>query len=402
MHNVCKVAEDTWWLGANDRRIQLFENTYPVPDGMSYDNYVIMDEKTCLMDGVDEAVMPQFIENLTYVLGDRTLDYLVVQHMEPDHASAVIPQLTSRFPEMKIVASAKAFQLMGQFFDFDIADRMITVKEGDTLELGKHTLSFLQAPMVHWPEVIVSFDSCSKVLFSADAFGEFGALGGNLFADEVDWERDWKDESRRYYTNIVGKYGLQVKTLLGKVSKLDVQILCPLHGHVWRKDLKVICGLYSKWASYTPEVENSVAIFYGSIYGHTANAAEILARKLADAGVRDVRVYDTSKTMVSELVSQSFRCSHLVFASSTYNMGIFDSMRDLFEDLGAHGMCNRTVGIIYNGSWAPMADQLMVEKVKAMKNTTLLEPEVHVTSAVDEKCAAELQQLADVILASMK
>jgi flavorubredoxin len=401
MYNVCKVAEDTWWLGANDRRIELFENTYPVPNGMSYDNYLIMDEKTCLMDGVDEAVMPQFVENLDHVLAGRSLDYLVVQHMEPDHASAIIPTLTARYPQMKVVASAKAFEIMNQFFHFDIADRTIEVKEGDTLELGKHMLNFVQAPMVHWPEVIVSYDSYSKVLFSADAFGEFGALGGNIFADEVDWERDWKDEARRYYTNIVGKYGLQTKMLLGKASKLDIQTICPLHGHVWRKDLGVILDLYTKWATYTPE-DKAVAIFYGSIYGHTANAAEILARKLADAGVRDVRVYDASKTTVSELVSQSFRCSNLVFASSTYNMGIFDSMRKLLEDLCAHALCNRTVGVIYNGSWAPMAGQLLEQKIGTMKNMTVLDPKVHVTSAVSEENLEQLQELADSIVASMK
>lgn len=399
MYNVRVICEDTWWLGASDRRIQLFENTYPVPNGMSYNNYLIMDEKTCLLDGVDEAVSRQFEENLAHVLDGRPLDYLVIDHMEPDHC-AVIPDLVRRWPNLKLVGTPKAFDLVRQFHGFDPTPHAIKVKEGDTLSLGRHTLQFVLAPMVHWPEVMVSFDQLTGTLFSADAFGAFGATGGAIFADEVDWERDWADEARRYYTNIVGKYGLQVTSLLKKASKLDIKEIAPLHAHIWRRDFDQILSRYQKWAAYEPE-DKSVAIFYGSIYGGTANAADILSTKLAEAGVHDVRVYDVSKTPVSEMVSQSFRSPVLVFASATYNMGIFDGMRELLEDLNAHAMKNRTVGVIYNGSWAPQAGSLMLDAIQRMKGIEVLDPEVHVTSAVDEGALEQIDALAAAIVAKL-
>lgn len=398
MHNVREICEDSWWLGASDRRLELFENTYPVPAGMSYDNYLILDEKTCLMDGTDEAVMVQVLENIEHVLGGRPLDYMVVSHMEPDHCR-IIPQLLERYPKMKFVATAKAFELMGQFFDFDVASHAITVKENDTLELGRHTLQFMMAPMVHWPEVMVSYDQLTGALYSADAFGEFGALGGNIFADEVNWERDWLDEARRYYVNIVGKYGVQTNMLLKKAAKLDIRMICPLHGHIWRKDFNLIVDKYAKWAAYEPEVD-SVAIFYGSIYGDTATAADILAAKLAERGLHDVRVYDTSKTMPSELVSVAFQYSKLVFASATYNLGIFDSMRVLLDDIAAHALKNRVVGIIENGSWAPMAGKLMREELEAMTNMTIVEPTVHLRSGVKDANVADLDALADALVSA--
>lgn len=399
MYNVRNINEDIWWIGASDRRIELFENTYEVPEGMSYNSYVLMDEKTCLIDGTDSSISQQFLENLLHVLDGRPLDYMVVQHMEPDHC-VVIPQLVERYPDLTLVATAKAFQLMGQFYDFDPEARALKVKEGDTLELGRHTLQFVMAPMVHWPEVMVSYDLSTGTLFSADAFGAFGAMSGNIFADEVDWEHDWADEARRYYVNIVGKYGPQTTALLKKASALDIRMICPLHAHIWRQDFDLILDRYVKWGSYTPEI-HSVAIFYGSIYGNTACAADILATKLAERGVRKVRVYDSSKTEVSELVSRAFEYSTLVFASSTYNMQIFDSMRDLLADLVNHNLCNRTVAIMENGSWAPASGALIKTQLESMKGMTLVDPMVKLRSSAKHDTVVHIEELADALVASL-
>ncbi|MBQ7636584.1 MAG: FprA family A-type flavoprotein [Lachnospiraceae bacterium] len=395
MYNVRNVAEGIYWLGASDRRLELFENAYPVPNGMSYNNYVIIDDKTCLVDGIDDAVTRQFMENLDHVLAGRTLDYMVVHHMEPDHCSA-IPELLTKYPDMKIVASQKAIQMIDQFYHLKVD--AVAVKEKDTLELGKHTLNFIAAPMVHWPEVMMSFDSYTGAFFSADAFGAFGAMSGNIFADEVDWEKDWADEARRYYANIVGKYGAQTTAVLKKASALDIRMILPLHGHLWRKDFNLLLDRYNKWASYTPE-KDSVVIFYGSVYGNTANAADILAMKLAEKGLKDVRVYDVSKTTVSELVSRAFEYSKIVFASSTYNAEIFDHMHTLLTDLENHNLSNRTVGIIENGSWAPTAGKKITEILGNMKNMTVLEPLVSVKSSLDGTSLAKLEELADALTA---
>lgn len=399
MHNVRTVCEDTWWLGASDRRIELFENAYPVPNGMSYNNYLILDESTCLLDGVDASVERQFWDNIDYVLGGRDLDYLVVDHMEPDHCAAV-PDLVRRWPRLKVVATAKAFGLMRQFFGLELGERAVVAKEGDTLSLGRHTLRFVTAPMVHWPEVMVSYDELTGTLFSADAFGAFGATGGAIFADEVDWERDWADEARRYYANIVGKYGAQTAALLKKAARLDIKTIAPLHAHVWRGDFDLILGRYAKWAAYEPE-DDSAVIYYGSVYGNTANAADILAVRLTEAGVHDVRVYDTSKTPVSELVSQAFRSPVLVFASSTYDGGVFPGVAALLDDLAAHGMKNRSVGLVYNGSWAPAAGKLMAQEVGSMRGMEVLEPQVRIDSALDDASEAQLGLLADAIVARL-
>ncbi len=397
MFNVVEVTKDIWWLGASDRRLELFENAYPVPNGMSYNNYLIVDEKTCLMDGIDNAVSMQFMDNLEHALNGRTLDYMVVQHMEPDHCTC-IPQLLLKYPNLKIVGSAKAIQMIDQFYHIKVEG--MEIKEGDTLDLGAHQLSFMAAPMVHWPEVMVTFDATSGALFSADAFGEFGALGGNLFADEVDWECHWADEARRYYSNIVGKYGMQVSTLLKKASALEIKMLLPLHGHIWRENLEMILSRYEKWATYTPE-KKSVAIFYGSVYGNTANAADILATKLAQAGVKDICVYDVSKTDPSECLSRAFEYSTLVFASSTYNAEIFDHMHHLLVDLKNHNLSNRTVGIMENGSWAATAGKKIIEMVSAMKNMTILEPTVSLKSSLDQESLSNLDALAKAIQTSL-
>ena len=393
MYNIREVEKDIWWIGASDRRLALFENAYATPSGMSYNNYLILDDKTCLMDGIDDAVSRQFFDNLTKALDGRELDYMVVQHMEPDHCSC-IPELLLRYPKLKIVGSQKAIQMIDQFYHIKVD--AIVVKEKDTLPLGHHTLNFFTAAMVHWPEVIVSFDTSTGALFSADAFGAFGAMSGNIFADEVDWEHDWKDEARRYYANIVGKYGVQTNALLKKLETLDVKMLLPLHAHLWRKDLDTIIDLYKSWASYTPE-KKSVAIFYGSVYGHTGNAADILSMKLAELGVRDVKVYDVSKTEVSYLVSAAFEYPALVFASATYNAEIFDNMHTFLTDLKNHNLRGRTVGIIENGSWALSAKKKMTELLGTMKNMTLLEPMISITSSVDENTMAGLDDLAKAL-----
>ncbi|MCR5829097.1 MAG: FprA family A-type flavoprotein [Lachnospiraceae bacterium] len=397
MYNVKEVVKDIWWMGASDRRLELFENAYPVPAGMSYNNYLIMDEKTCLMDGIDDAVTRQFFENLEHVLGDRTLDYMVVQHMEPDHCAA-IPELVAKYPDLKIVASAKAIQFISQFYHLNV--NAITIKEKDTLSLGKHTLNFIAAPMVHWPEVMMSVESLTGAFFSADAFGAFGAMSGNIFADEVNWEKDWSDEARRYYTNIVGKYGAQVTNLLKKVGAYDIKMILPLHGHIWRENLGLVLDLYTKWSSYTPE-KNSVAIFYGSVYGNTANAADILAVKLADLGVKDVRVYDVSKTTTSELLSRAFEYSTLIFASATYNAEIFDHMHTLLTDMKNHNLCDRKVALIENGSWAPMANKKMAEMLASMKGMEIIEPNISIVSSVDDAVAEKLDELAKAIASKL-
>ncbi len=398
MYNIREVEKDIWWIGASDRRLALFENAYATPSGMSYNNYLILDDKTCLMDGIDDAVSRQFFDNLTKALDGRELDYMVVQHMEPDHCSC-IPELLLRYPKLKIVGSQKAIQMIDQFYHIKLD--AIVVKEKDTLPLGHHTLNFFTAAMVHWPEVIVSFDTSTGALFSADAFGAFGAMSGNIFADEVDWEHDWKDEARRYYANIVGKYGVQTNALLKKLETLDVKMLLPLHAHLWRKDLDTIIDLYKSWASYTPE-KKSVAIFYGSVYGHTGNAADILSMKLAELGVRDVKVYDVSKTEVSYLVSAAFEYPALVFASATYNAEIFDNMHTFLTDLKNHNLAGRTVGIIENGSWALSAKKKMTELLGTMKNMTLLEPMISITSSVDENTMAGLDDLAKALAETVK
>lgn len=399
MHNVRQLCQDTWWVGASDRRIELFENSYPVPEGMAYNTYVILDDKTCLVDGIDSAVRDRFMENLEQVLAGRDLDYMVIDHMEPDHC-AIIPDLVERFPKLKLIASAQGFKIMGQFYGFDIEPHKLQVKEGDVLELGQHSLSFVAAPMVHWPEVIMTFDKLTGTLFSADAFGAFGALGGNLFADEVEWRCDYAAEARRYYANIVGKYGPQTLAVLKKMGSLDIQMICPLHGHLWRKDFDEIVDRYQKWASYTPELD-SVCVYYGSVYGNTANAAEILAAKLAERGVHDVRVYDSSKTGTSELVSRAFQYSTLVFAASTYNLEVFDSMDYLVQELSRHNLRNRTAAIMENGSWSPQAGSILQKRLGLMPNMTILEPMVKIRSAVREENLGQIEELADALAKSL-
>ena len=400
MHHAISIREDLFWVGGNDRRLALFENVFPIPRGVSYNAYVLLDEKTVLFDTVDKSVSGVFFESLAHVLAGRKLDYLIVNHMEPDHA-ATMEELVLRYPEVTIVTNAKAVAMIRQFFLFDVDARCKVVAEGDTLTTGRHTLAFLMAPMVHWPEAMVTYDATTKTLFSADAFGTFGALSGNLFADEVDFERDWLDDARRYYVNIVGKYGTQVQALLKKAATVDIDMICPLHGPVWRTNLSWFIEKYQKWSTYTPE-DNAVMIAYASVYGNTENAANILASKLAARGVKKIAMYDVSATHPSVIVSEAFRCSHLVFASTTYNAGIFCNMETALLDIAAHNLQNRTVALIENGSWAATAGKLMAELLGKLKNITVLDNKLTIKSSLKEGQLAALDGLADAIAASLK
>lgn len=400
MHCVKKVTDDLYWIGGSDRRLALFENVYPIPRGVSYNSYVLLDEKTVLLDTVDASISGLFFENLEYVLNGRTLDYLIVNHMEPDHC-AVIGDVVRRYPDVKLVCNAKTVPMLKQFFNFPVEDRTVIVKEMDTLCTGKHTFAFVMAPMVHWPEAMVSYDTVDKILFSADGFGTFGAINGNLFADEVNFERDWLDDARRYFINIVGKYGVQVQNLLKKAATLEIKMICPLHGPVWRENLGWFIEKYDTWSSYKPE-DQAVMITYASIYGNTENAAEILASKLADKGVKNIAMYDVSVTDPSVIVSESFRCSHLVFAAPSYNGGIFTKMETVLSELKAHSLQNRTVAIMENGTWAPVAGRQMREIFAGMKNIELLEEGVTIRSAVKEAQEASLEALAEKIASSLQ
>lgn len=400
MHCVKKVTDDLYWIGGSDRRLALFENVYPIPRGVSYNSYVLLDEKTVLLDTVDASISGLFFENLEYVLNGRTLDYLIVNHMEPDHC-AVIGDVVRRYPDVKLVCNAKTVHMLKQFFNFPVEDRTVIVKEMDTLCTGKHTFAFVMAPMVHWPEAMVSYDTVDKILFSADGFGTFGAINGNLFADEVNFERDWLDDARRYFINIVGKYGVQVQNLLKKAATLEIKMICPLHGPVWRENLGWFIEKYDTWSSYKPE-DQAVMIAYASIYGNTENAAEILASKLADKGVKNIAMYDVSVTDPSVIVSESFRCSHLVFAAPSYNGGIFTKMETVLSELKAHSLQNRTVAIMENGTWAPVAGRQMREIFAGMKNIELLEEGVTIRSAVKEAQEASLEALAEKIASSLQ
>lgn len=399
MQNARKVTEDLYWIGANDRRLTLFENIFPIPRGVSYNAYVMLDEKTVLLDTIDAMVAGQFLENLEAVLQGRELDYLVVNHMEPDHC-AMIGDVVRRYPNVQIVGNAKTFTMMQQFFDFDLEGRTIVVKEGDTLNTGKHTLHFVMAPMVHWPEAMVSYDDADKILFSADGFGSFGALNGNIFADEVDFDRDWLDDARRYYTNIVGKYGASVQALLKKAAGLEIAMICPLHGPIWRENLGYILEKYQKWSTYEAE-DQAVAILYASMYGNTASVADALAGKLAERGVKKIAVYDVSNTHVSELIAETFRVSHLVLAAPTYNGDIYPVMSNYLHDMKALNVQKKTVALVENGTWAVTAGKRMRAMLEELKEVTVLEEQITVKSAMKKEQETELDALADAIVASM-
>ena len=393
MHSTRKVTDDLIYVGGSDRRLSRFENLFPIPKGVSYNSYVLLDEKTVLFDTADESISRQYIENVVHALNGRPLDYMVVQHMEPDHC-AMIDDMLRRYPEAKMVCSAKAVGMFAQFYGTDVAARALVVKEGDKLSTGEHTLHFVMAPMVHWPEVMVTYDEKDKILFSADAFGTFGALAGNIFNDEITFDTTWMNDARRYYTNIVGKYGVQVQTLLKKAASLDIEIICPLHGPIWRKDLGLLLEKYQKWSTYEPE-DKTVMIAYATMYGNTENAANVLAGMLADKGVKNIAMYDVSETDVSELVAESFRCSHLVLAAPTYNSRIQPKMEAYLSDIKALNLQNRTVAVIDNGTWAATAGKQMIGMLEGMKNMTILENTISIKSALAENQLGALEALAD-------
>lgn len=398
MYCTRKVADDLIWVGADDRRLAMFEGVYSVPRGVSYNSYLLLDEKTVVFDTVDHAVEKTFLENVEHGLNGRTLDYLVVQHMEPDH-SATIRTLLMLYPEAKVVCSKKTEGMLRQFFGDAVKMNIKVVGEGDTLKTGKHEFTFLAAPMVHWPEVIVTYDLTTKTLFSADAFGTFGALNGALFADEVDFFRDYLDEARRYYTNIVGKYGVQVQALLKKAATVEIKTICPLHGFVWRENIGAYLEKYQKWSLYEPEV-NGVMIAYASVYGNTENAANILACRLRDKGIKTT-MFDVSVAETSEVVAASFQYSHLVFAAPTYNGGIFIKMDEVLRDIEAHSLKNRTVAFMENGTWAVTCGKQMKEIFAGLKGMNLIEDTVTIKSALADGQEAQVEKLAEAIAETM-
>ena len=398
MFTTRKITEDLIYVGASDRRAPLFEGAHPIPLGVSYNNYVLLDEKTVLMDTADHSVAEQFFANLEHALAGRELDYIVVQHMEPDH-SASLKAALCRYPGARVVCTAKALTMIGQFTGLDIAGRAQVVKEGNTLETGRHTLQFIMAPMVHWPEVMVTYDRADQTLFSADAFGLFGALDGALFADEVDFFQDHLSEARRYYANIVGKYGTPVQGLLKKAAGLEIARICPLHGFVWRQDMDKLLAYYDLWSRYMPE-EQGVLIAYASIYGHTAAAANAVATGLRQTGI-PCAVYDVSVTDPSYVLAEMFRYSHLLLAAPTYNNGVFVRMENLLHDVAAHALQNRTVFLMQNGSWAPTSAAGMKAILEGCKGFDFAEPVLTLKSALAPAQEDELNAFVDAIAASV-
>ena len=382
-----KISNDIAYIGVNDREIDLFEGQYVVPNGMAYNSYVILDEKIAVFDTVDKNFGTQWLKNLDEALGGKTPDYLIVQHMEPDH-SANIVLFAEKYPDAKIVADDKAFVMMSQFFDFDLGDRKMSVKNGESLSLGKHELTFVFAPMVHWPEVMMTYDSTDKVLFSADAFGKFGAL---------DTDEDWACEARRYYFGIVGKYGAQVQAVLKKAAALDIKAICPLHGPVLAENLGYYLDLYNTWSSYGVE-SDGVVIAYTSVYGNTKAAAELLAQKLKEKGCPKVAVNDLARCDMAEAVEDAFRYGKIVLATTTYNADVFPFMREFINELTERNFQNRFVGIIENGSWAPMAAKVIKKMLENSKNITFADTVVTVKSAMKQNTADDIERLADEII----
>ncbi|OOM76135.1 nitric oxide reductase [Clostridium puniceum] len=399
MYCVRKITEDLYWVGGNDHRLALFENVHPIPRGVSYNSYLLLDEKTVLFDTVDWSICRQFLENIKEVLENRALDYMVINHMEPDHA-ACIEEIVLRYPKVKVICTEKAFMFMHQF-GFNIEKNIIQVKEGDTMSFGKHNVAFVAAPMVHWPEAMVTFDTTDGILFAADAFGSFGALDGKLFNDEVNFDRDWIDDARRYYTNIVGKYGPHVQALLKKAGGLTIKYICPLHGPVWRNDFGYLLDKYDKWSRYEPE-EKGIMIVYATMYGNTEAAATDLATRLVEKGMTNVVMYDVSKTHVSYLISETFKYSHVVLASVTYNLKIYPPMLDYIMDMKSLNLQKRTFTLIENGSWAPQSGKLMRELLDEMKDMTILDNEMSVNSSMKEEDGDAMDAIADSIIESMK
>ena len=390
------VDDDIIYVGSDNRRVDLFEAIYPAPSGMSYNSYLILDDKTALMDTVDRSVTDVFLGNVESTLSGRRLDYLVVQHMEPDH-SATIFDILLRYPECVVVCNRKTYDMIKAFKKREVNARIVS--DGETLSLGRHTLRFIFAPMVHWPEVMVSYDEASGTLFSADAFGTFGALNGALFADEVDFDKDYIDEARRYYSNIVGKYGAQVKALLSKTLPLGIKKICPLHGFVWRENVEYYVNKYLLWSDYKPE-KRGVMIAYASVYGNTENVANVLACRLYERGMECV-IHDLSVADASYVISNSFKYSHLIFASASYNGGAFIKMEELLYDIAAHGLRDRRVALIENGSWAASAAKSMRNILSAVKGIEYVFPDITIRSSADNSYEEIIDRLADAIASDL-
>ena len=400
MYNVRKLTDDLTWIGGSDRKITKFENVYKLNSGMNYNSYFLDAGATVLFDTVGRDASEVFFENLEYCLAGRKLDYIVVNHMEPDH-SATLAEILDRNAEAKMIVNAKTLQFIAQFFPGkDYSSRAVTVKDGDELELGSHKFKFVFAPMVHWPEVMMSFDETEGTLFSADAFGSYGATDGSIFADGKDLEKDLLNEARRYYTNIVGKYGMQTIAAINKVSALDIKMICPLHSYVWRKDLEKIIGYYKTWASYTPETKG-VFILQGSIYGHTANCAEVLMTELDSRGVESV-ILDASTADISDIIAMAFKYSHIVIASPTYNNNVYSPVEQAVKELGAHGLTGRAFSVIENGTWAPSAAKGLLAVIEGMKNCRTVGQTVTVKSAGDGGTRVNIEALAEAIMEDIR
>ncbi len=401
MHCVREIAKDFYWVGAQDNRLGLFENLFPIPKGIAYNSYLITDEKNILLDSVDYSVGRQFIENIKYVLNGKQLDYLVVNHMEPDHCS-LIEELIKDYPNMKIIGNAQTIRILKQFYEFNIDSKVQIVDETTTICTGKHNFKFIMAPMVHWPEVMVTYEEKEKVLFSADAFGSFGALNGNLFNDDVNFEEEWIPEARRYFTNIVGKYGAQVQNLLKKVSQLEVEKICPLHGVVWRNNLEYIIQKYDQWSKYESE-ENSVLIVYSSVYGNTENVVNVLANYLGENGIKNIAIYDASVTDVSYLVSESFKYSNIVIAATTYNLGMFPKIESYLSDIKSLNLQKRTISIIENSTWVPgVVTKKIEEIINQMKDMTILENKYAIKSSAKNDEYENIQRIGKEIIENIK
>ncbi len=400
MYNVRKISEDLLYLGCSDRRLSLFESAYPIPNGISYNSYLLLDKKTVLFDTVDKTCSMQFFENLSAGLSGRTLDYIIIHHMEPDHC-ALLENVILKYPDIKIVCTSKTVSLIKQFFNVDIDTHVIIVKDGDSLNTGHHEFMFYTAPMVHWPEVLVSYEKMTKSLFSADAFGSFGAIDGNLFDDGIDFNCDYLNEARRYYTNIVGKYGPQVQMLLKKLNNLEINTIYPLHGLFIRNNINEFVSKYDKWSRYEPEFD-SVLIAYSSVYGGTENVVNILAGILADKGINGIKMYDVSQTNHSYIISDAFKYSHIVFATTTYNNGIFESMENLLHNIVAHNLQNRKIVLVQNGSWAPACGGQMHALLEKLPNTKFIDESFCIKSTLKEEQLDDLERIADKIIDSIK
>ncbi len=398
MYCVQEIAPNIFWVGGSDRRLELFENMFPLPNGVAYNSYLIMDEKTALVDTVDRSISELYLENITHVLGGRELDYLIVNHMEPDHC-ANIEDIVRRYPKVRLVGNKKTFQFMEQFYKLDMTSNYLEVKDGEELSFGGTTLRFYTAPMVHWPEVMVTYEVSRGILFSADAFGSFGAFSGNLFADEMDYIDI--DEARRYYSNIVGRYGSQVQALFKKLAGLELNMICALHGYIWRGEkISFILDLYDKWSRYEPE-KKGVVFVYASMYGNTENIVQILSNKLAQRGIRDMHMYDVSKTHASYIISDLWKYSNMVLASPTYNMQLYFGMDAILNDISVLGLKDRKVSIIGNHTWASAALKSMKEKLEAMQNMELVGEPMDVRSSMKADLEPDLDKLADAIYTSI-